>query len=149
MFKDLRPLAGVFLHYIFDDFRRAGQDHSQPVEEFGHGPVGFGDHAQPDFAAAFDRQDHVHAAHGGDFFEKLAGASAQAFASHPHLQGSPQRQCQKADQDVGFNPAGFLMKDRPQPQIALAGAKGGLGLLELNIPMPERAWIALRAVGAK
>jgi hypothetical protein len=57
------------------------------VEELGHGVVGFGDDAQTDFASVFKWQDHVHAVHGGDFFEKLAGASAQAFASHPHLQG--------------------------------------------------------------
>jgi hypothetical protein len=77
------------------------------VEELGHGAVGFGDDAQTDFASVFEWQDHVHSAHGGDFFEKLAGASAQAFAPHPHLQG------QKADQEVGFDPLGFLMKDRP------------------------------------
>jgi hypothetical protein len=83
------------------------------MEELGHGAVGFGDDAQADFASVFDWEDHVHAAHSSDFFEKLAGASTQAFASHPHFQGSPQRQCQKADQDVGLDPLGFLMKDGP------------------------------------
>jgi hypothetical protein len=47
------------------------------VEELGHGAVGFGDDAQTDFASVFEWQDHVHSAHGGDFFEKLAGASAR------------------------------------------------------------------------
>lgn len=47
------------------------------MEELGHGAVGFGDDAQADFASVFDGEDDVHAAHSNDFFEKLAGASAQ------------------------------------------------------------------------
>jgi hypothetical protein len=47
------------------------------VEELGHGAVGFSDDAQADFASVFDRQDHVHAAHCGDFFEKLAFGSGR------------------------------------------------------------------------
>ena len=94
-------------------------------------------------------QHDVHAAHGGDLFNQLAGAVAQAFAAHPHLQGAPKGEAQKADQDVGFDPFGLLMKDGAQAQIALADAEGVFGLAKLDIPAPEFGGILLRAVGAQ
>ena len=46
------------------------------------------------------------------------------------------------------HPFGLLMKNQAQPQVTLAGAEGGSGLLELDIPLPEARWIAFGAVGA-
>jgi len=97
------------------------QIETEAVEQFGHRTVGARDHAQAQLAcgvaAGFAHgEDDVHAAHGGHFFEKLAGAVAQAFAAHPHLQGAPERQAQEADEEVGFDPLGFVMEDRTQAQ---------------------------------
>jgi hypothetical protein len=103
--------------------------HSKKVK--GHGTVWFGDHSHSDFAAVFDRQDDVDAPDSADFLDTLTGAGAKLFATHPHLQGAPERQSQKADQYVGFDPVSFLMKDGMQPEITLADAECSLGLLEL------------------
>jgi hypothetical protein len=61
----------------------------------------------------------------------------------------PQRQRQKTDQNVRFHPLGLLMKDGAQQQVALANPKGGLGLLQLQIPIPEFRRVGFQAVGAQ
>jgi hypothetical protein len=40
------------------------------------------------------------------------------------------------------------MKNQAQPQVTLAGAEGGSGLLEPDILLREARWIAFGAVGA-
>jgi hypothetical protein len=124
---------GRFSPLHLHDFWCVRQVQAEPVEQFGDGPIGTCDDTQAQFARlgalriAYG-QDDIHAAHGGDFLEELAGTVAQTFAAHPHFQGAPQHQTQKTDQDVGFDPFGFLMEDRPQAQVALADAKSIFGL---------------------
>jgi hypothetical protein len=55
----------------------------QPVEELGHRSVGFGDDTQEDFTSifgSFSNRNTSMLANGSDFFERLAGVGAQAFA---------------------------------------------------------------------
>jgi hypothetical protein len=67
----------------------------------------------------------------------LPGAIAQGFNTHPHLEGAPERETQKTDQDVRLDPFSFLVEDRPQAQITFANAKGVFGLAQLDVPAPE------------
>jgi len=48
---------------------------------------------------------------------------------------------------VRFDPVGLLVEDWPQSEIGFAGAERGLGLLELQVPFPEFARIALGVIG--
>ena len=133
---------------VFEDAAARGQFQAEAGEQFGHAPLGPRDGAQAqrgDRLAAAHGQQHVHAFDGGDFFDQAARAGAQAFAAHPHLQGAPQRQRQKADQDVRLHAPGFLVVDGVQAEVAFGGAKGGFGLGELDIPAPELRGILLGA----
>jgi hypothetical protein len=53
-------------------------------------------------------------------------------AAHPHFKGAPQRERQKADEDVGFDALGFMMKNGAQAEIAFGDAEGFFGAGKLN-----------------
>ena len=54
---------------------------------------------------------------------------------------------ENAHQNMGFDAFDFWAEDWPQPQIGLAGAERGLGLLKLQVPFPESARIAVGVIG--
>ena len=127
MFKDLRPLAGVFLHYILHHFRRDRQVESSR-QQFRHGAIRSGDDAQPaDFAAGSLTGSTTSMLR--TVATSLISWRAQSPRPLPRIHISRvrhKRQGQKADQDVRFDPLGLLMKDRAQAQIAFADAEGSL-----------------------
>ena len=94
----------------------------------GHGAQAQGEHA----SGAFDRDGDIHGTDGGAGGDDFAGTGAEAFALHPHFRGTPQGEAQKADEQMGFDPVGFLMIDRAQAQIAFGRAESGFGLGEIN-----------------
>src|ERR1700730_5565708 len=72
-----------------------------------------------------------------EFFEEGARGIAEAGALLPHLETFPQHESEKADQDMSLDALGALMPDGPQVQLILVDAKGGFGLGELNVGLPE------------
>jgi hypothetical protein len=119
------------LHFESASEHWGAQDRGR--QHFRYRPVRPGDNPKPTFPGLlasrfFDRQHHIEAANRADFLDQLPRTVTEPFAMHPHLQASPERQRQKADQDVRFDPLGFPMKDRPQAQIVLADLERIFGL---------------------
>ncbi len=126
----MRGFSGIFLHYILDKFGALGQAEAEVGEQEGDIGVGLGqgEHA----FGAFDRDGDIHGADVGEGGDDFAGTGAEAFGLHPYFQRPPQGEAQKADEQMGFDPVGFLMIDRAQAQIAFGRAESGFGLGEFS-----------------
>ncbi len=102
---------------VFNDPAAGGQVQAQAHEQFGHASFGAGHAAQAqlgELLAAAHGEHHVHAFDGGHFLDEAAGAGAEAFAVHPHLQGAPHRQREEAHSRAAAEAARQTAAGSPQ-----------------------------------
>ena len=62
---------------------------------------------------------------------------AEACTRLPLLERFPQHVSEKADQNVRFDAALFVMPDRTDAEVGFLNAEGGLGFAELNVGLPQ------------
>ena len=70
-------------------------------------------------------------------FEDGTRRVAEAGALLPHLKTFPQHEGEEANENMGLNTVFSLVPNRTHVQLILLDPKGGLGLSELNVGLPE------------
>ena len=122
---------------MFGEAHAFGQEDAEAVEESGLCGVGLSDAAQADLSMGGDRQDHVMRLDPRELFEDRTRRISEACSLLPHLEGLPQHEGKKADEDMSLNAVGVLMPDRTEVELIFLNAERGLGLGELDIGLPE------------
>jgi hypothetical protein len=107
-----------------------GQCDAETGQQFGNVAIrtryGWNDELGLHFAPPHRLHD-VHAFDGADLLDEFPRTGSKAFAAHPLFEHSPHRHSQKADEDLGFDPVGFVVVDRAQFKVALGGSKRRFG----------------------
>ena len=83
---------------------------------------GFADQTQACLTTSSQGDNHIHGAQTVELTKDLPGTTAQSLGLKPVLQGAPHDQGDETDEDVGRQTHFFMMKERPQAQVALAAA---------------------------
>lgn len=143
--------GAVFRHYIWNNAAAFRQAQTEVCEQLRGGRLGCGHDAQPQFGRSggpAHGHDHVDTLDLRHLLDELTSARAQRLGLHPLLERAPQRQRQKTHQDMRLDAVLFLVKHRPQSQIAFGGPESRLRLGQLYIPPPQLRGIGLLAIGA-
>src|SRR6266404_8402262 len=113
------------------------QGDAETVEESGLCRVWLSHAAQANLAVRCRRQDDVVGLNALDFFQDGARRITETRAALPHLQGLPQNEGKKADEDVSLHAILALVPDRTDIELILLNSKSGFGLCELDIGFPK------------
>ena len=103
---------------------------------------------QQQLAAVGCRQMDIDHLDGGELLKSTARCQSWCQRIEPTLQSDLQTISQEGDEDMGFDPALFLMEDWPDREVALQVFERLLHGNELRVVLPQQRGIILREVGA-
>jgi hypothetical protein len=122
---------------VFGEAHALWQDDAEAVEERGLSGIGLGDASQANLAVRCGRQDDVVGLNARKLFEDGARRVSKAGALLPHLEAFPQHEGEKAHEDMSLDTVFALVPDRTHVELILLDTKGGFGLRELDVGLPE------------
>lgn len=99
-------------------WRLGGQREREAVEEEGDVPAGLGAAHEEQFAAIGGGDGDVEQLHGGEFLQDDARHQAGGEATELLAERDRQAVGKKRDEQMRFDPLGFVMKNGPQTKVA-------------------------------
>jgi hypothetical protein len=109
--------------------------------------TGFGAAHEEQFAAVGGGDGDVEQLHGGEFLQDDARHQARGEASELLAERDRQAVGKKGDEQMRFDPLGFVVKNGPQTQVALERAERLLDVAELHVTTPDQCRIVGREIG--
>lgn len=134
---------------MFGEADALGQDDAEAIEESGLSAVWLCDAAQANLAVRCGRQDDIVGPNARKLFEDGARRVSKAFAPLPHFEAFPRHEGEKAHEDMSLDAILALVPDQTHVELILLDTKGGFGLGELDIGLPEPPIAPIRDVRAR
>jgi hypothetical protein len=134
---------------VCGDAHALWQGDAEAIEQRGLGDIGLRDAAQPDLTERGGRQHDVVGLDTFELFNNGARGVTEAGTALPHLQGLPQHEGKEAHEDMSLNAVAALTPDGAHLELILLDTKGGLGLGQLDVGLPQLVIAPVVDVGAQ
>src|SRR5260370_3286213 len=126
-----------------------GEIETEAGEDLGLLGIGPADASQLQHAAIDEGQDDVATLDAAEGVEHFAGGHFETPRLGEATKGAVNRVGEEADEDVSLAAGLGLVEDGADGEVLLAGSEGGLGVVDLHVPVTHLWHLFLGEEGAK